>query len=330
MKIEITPIDNVPKRLFSELLSELRTLVNRSLAKYVTLQPREISVWYGPKRSKARDKYYIFDIFLFNSSAVIDFSTSLNGIRQFYTHLNAHSSIRLSNDDVIKIKINFNHRTVPWYGQYFDKSVSGGGSLNVLVGEMLYDRDERPAMLISYTNWCYRVPFDTLVEADILATEVYNLKSAGMVVYYDQFDHYFQWKPRLDLLYVCLDLFTRSVDKKQSDKEGNGFARTESTTEGNYNNNNILALPVPVNIAIIAGCIGLCIVGALCKMRCKPVKPTVQSSTQSFPDDGTDFNDGVAENGTQCIEMVKQECNTDVTNTDNRCMETELKSDKVA
>ena len=284
VKIEITPIDSVPKRLSSELLSELRTLVNTSLTKYVTLQSREISVWYGPKRSNVRDKYYMFDIFLINSSTVIDFRTSLKEIRDFYTHLNAHDSIRLSNDDVIKIQIIFNHRTIPRHGQFYDMSVSGGGSLNFLVGKTLNNSDERPAMLISDTYWCYRVPFDTLSEVDIPASDVYHLKSAGIIVYYDQYDHYYKWNTALELIYVCLDLFTSQTNKEQSDKAGNDFERTESTTEGNNkndnNNNNILALPVPINIAIIAGCFCLCITIALCKMRCKQTKPIVQSSTQ--------------------------------------------------
>ena len=112
VKIEISPNDAILKNLSSYVLNKLRKILNTSLAKYVTLQSREITVWYGPKRSKVRDKYYMFDIYLFNSSNTIDFVASIKEIRAFYNNLRTHDSIHVLNGDEIQIEINFNQRLV--------------------------------------------------------------------------------------------------------------------------------------------------------------------------------------------------------------------------
>ena len=67
VKIDISPIDKIPRKFFSDVLERLRYIVNTSLSRNVSLQPRKIAVWYGPNLSKAPNKYFMFDIFLFNS-----------------------------------------------------------------------------------------------------------------------------------------------------------------------------------------------------------------------------------------------------------------------
>ena len=313
VKIEISLNDAIPKRLSSDVLNELRTIINTSLAECVTLQPREIIVWYGPKRSKVRDKYFMFDIYLFNSSSTIDFSASVNEIRAFYKHLKTHDSISVLKGDAITIEINFNHRLIYKFYKYYDMSISGDGSLRVLVGRTQGDREE-PSMLVSNVNWCYRVPFKLFDEAEMIGLDARLIKSASKIVYKDQYDIPVRYQRIQNLLYLCLDLFKSYIDDDESDISGDDLPRLETNTG---DDNTIMALPVPVNVAIISACIGLVVVYVLCKKRYTCIKPTIQSRTQANTDMGIVSDIGMTEHGTQYIEMSGEELDLNATNADN-------------
>ena len=302
VKIEISLIDRVLKSIDSDVLFELRKIVNTSLAKYVTLQPREITVWYGPKQSKVRDKYYMFDIYLFNSSSTIDFGASVEEIRAFYNNLRTHDIIHLLNGDHIQIEIHFNHRIVYKFKNYYDMSISGDGSLRVLEGRPMEDREDRPSMLVSNVNWCYRVPFDIVNETDPIGKEDYSIKPAGITVYKHQYD--IPQDTKQSLLYLCSDLFINRIDKDNSDKTADDLTILKPDID---DDNNIMALSIPANIAIIAACLGLCIVFALCKIHYTSIKPREQSGTQAIPVFGNASNVVISEDRTQQIEMVGQE-----------------------
>ena len=328
VKIEIALKDENPTELFSDVLIKLRKIVNISLANFVTLQSREMSVWYGPKGSKDRDKYFMFDIFLFNSSGTIDISASLNEIRNFYNNLKAQDSIRLLNDDEKKLEINFNDRVIPKFRhrQYNDMSINGDGSLRILVGRKLEELHGRPSLLVSNVNWCYRVPFDTLDETVMIGNGVYFIKPADIIVYKNQLDKINKVVPeKIHLLYLCLDLFISHIDERNSDKTSYDPTRLKSNTD---DENIDMTFSTIVNIIITAVALGLCLVCALCKIHYTSMKPTVQSVIQASPDMEIVSNVGMTEDGTHYIEMAENNLDLD-TNADADASETEPNSKDV-
>ena len=324
VKIEIALKDESPTELISDVLIELRKIVNISLAKCLTLQSREMSVWYGPNGSKDRDRYFMFDIFLFNSSGTIDFSASLNEIRDFYNNLKAQDSIRLLNGDEKKLEINFNDRVIPKFRHYYDMSVNGDGSLHILVGRKLEELDGRPSMLVSNVNWCYRVPFDTLDETVRIGTGVYFIKPADMIVYKNQFDRIDNIVPEeFRLLYLCLDLFISHIDEGNSDITSDDPKRIKSNTDDDNDN---MTFSTHDNIIITAVALSLCLVCALCKILYTSMKTTGQPVIQASPDMEIVSDAGMTEDGTQHIEMAGEHLGLDTTNADNDASETEPNS----
>ena len=133
VKIDVFPSEAVPKKFSSDVLDELRKIVNTSLSKYVTLQPRDISVWFGPKQGKTPDKFYMFDIFLFNASDTIDYSFAVKEIRDFYNNLKTNKNLSLSNGADLGLEIKFNHRMVAGFDSYMDISAPSDCKLRPLV-----------------------------------------------------------------------------------------------------------------------------------------------------------------------------------------------------
>ena len=326
VKIEISLVDKVPSKFYSEVLNELENIVNNSLAKCVTLQSREITVWYGPKENKVSDKYYMFDIYLFNASHKIDFGTSVKEIRAFYNNLKTHGSIRVLNGADIRIKIDFSHKLIAIFYQYYDMSISGDGSFRVLLRRRMEDSKIRPSVVISNVNWCYRVPFDIVNETEMIGMEAYIVKPAGITVYKSQYD--IPLVSKIHQLYLCFDLFISYFDKDTSEITHDGVAilsddMTILQPDTDEDDGKILTLSVPVNIAIIAACFGLCVVCVLCKARFKHVEPNALSGTQAIPDTGTVSNVRMSEERAQHIEMVGQ----DLGNTDSAYNSRETKID---
>ena len=328
VKIEISLRDKGPIRLSSDVLNELKKIVKTSLANYMTLQSREITVWYGPRGSKVSDKYYMFDIYLFNSSDTIDFSASVKEIRSFFKSLKTHDSIRILNGDEIMIEINFNHRLVPKLSQYYDMSVSGGGSLTVLEGRTLVEVYDRPSMLISNVNWCSRVPLDIDDEAERIGMDVLFIKPVGRAVYNHQYDEHYLFLPEIHLLYVCLDLFIRHSDNDTFDITDDDLM----TIDSNINDDDEKKKwSVPVFIAIITVCLCLFVVCALCNRRSTPTNmPTIQPEIHVSPDMGIVSDARMSEDGMQYAGMVNRTLDLDATDVDNDVSETEPNSNVVA
>ena len=291
--------NRVPQKFSSEILIELRKIVNVSLNKCKTLEYRDIRVWYGPKGSRARDKYYMFDIFLFNASGAIDFSEAVNETRAFYENLKTTDFIF---DDEIRISMNFNHRVFFRFEHYYDLSAPGDGSLRVVVGRSNGISNDRPYATVSNVNWCNRVPFDLINETNYngLGKALY-IKPAGKTVYGDEYD-------RADvintvgtaeehLLYLCIDLFKTDFDKAVDDIT---IAPPNAGVEGNT-----MTFSVPINIAIIVACLMFCVICVLCKRRfAQSFSSSVQQPEQSNSNGGIENDIGMAEDAAQYIEMA--------------------------
>ena len=200
-------------------------------------------------------------------------------------------------------------------------SIAGDGSLRVLEGRTMEDREDRPSMLVSNVNWCYRVPFEIFDELEMIGMEVFIIKSAGIVVYKHQYD--IPNQRMTNLSYVCLDMVIHLIDIDRSDKTGDYLNRLDPITRGD---NTIMTLPVLVNIAVIAGCLALCLAFAVYKIHYTSIKSTVQSVIQASPDMEIVSDAGMTEDGTQHIEMAGKNLGLEVASADNDVSETELNS----
>ena len=311
VKIDISPIDKIPKTFSSAVLEELRNIVNTSLSKYVTLQPRKIAVWYGPKLSKNPDKYYMFDIFLNNSSDTIEYSTAVTEIRAFFNNLKTHKSIALSNGAEIGIEIKFNHRLIQKFGEYKDISLPNDGNLQVLVGKTSKSNDPVPNMLISNVNWCYRVPFKIFHdnEVEMIGAKVYAVKDVDITVYQHQYDQANGFNDHY--LYLCLDLFISLTDEGTIINDDNIRQKTYIK-----DNNDDPKGTVPVSVVIVAVLVGVLVVTAFCKIQYTSRKQTVRSALQETLAVGIVSDIGMIEDGTQAFEMVYLECGRDQTDLD--------------
>ena len=283
----------------SDDLDELRNIVNTSLSKYVTLQRSDILVWYGPKRSKLSNKYYMFDIFLFNSSDTIQYMKAITEIRAFFDNLKTHQSIVLSNGAMREIEITFNHRLKYMWNTYHDVSLPNDGNLRVLVGDQSKVNEYKPAMVISNVNWCNRVAFMSLHEADMIGKIAYVIKHTDIRVYQYQYDKV----GNNDILYLCLDLFTDYIDGKEMHSE---ITKSDMIRPNTYSedNNDDPRGAVKVSVIVVAVLIGLLLVTTLCKIRYTSQK-SVHSGEQESRQDAEIASDvGMSEDGRPGFEMV--------------------------
>ena len=286
----------------SDVLDELRNIVNTSLSKYVTLQHHDILVWYGPKHSKLSNKYYMFDIFLFSSSDAIDYGAAVIEIRAFFNNLQTYQSIVLSNGAEREMKITFNHRLKYHMETYQDVSVSSGGNLRILFGGQSKVNEMLPVMTISNVNWCYRVPFMSLEEADPIGRRAYAIKHTDIKVYQYQYDDehgdeddYF--------LYLCLDLFTNYIDGKEMHSEITKSDMKRTRTYSQDNNDDPKGA-VKVSVIVVAVLIGLFLVTTLCKIRYTSQKSVQSGGQDSRPEVGIASDVAMSDDGRPEFEMV--------------------------
>ena len=272
VQIDVLPSKPIHKEVSSEFLDELANIYNASLARHVTLKIRHISVWFGPKGAKARDRYYMFDLYLFNTSETIDYSIAVDEIKNFFQDLISHETLKLMDDTEIELNIKFNHRLdvkryrpIPTEKSsfvYWDTSVTAGGRLSPVIGSYF------PAlpryMSISDVNWCYRVAFaefDGLDEVEWLGSDARLIRPSNTIAYKPQFD-YVVIKPLIQsvqiglytnyVYYFCVDLFEDHMqtasDDTQVDIEHVVKSLTPHKEKGNTDTDTI----GPISIAIIA------------------------------------------------------------------------------
>ena len=232
VKIDVFPSRPIPRKLSSHFLDELKNIYSTSLSRYITLQIRHISVWFGPQGTKAQDKYYMFDLYLFNANETIDYSRAVNEVQDFFYDLKSHEKLSLLNGTEIGLNFKFNHRIESRGYSNRDTSVTAGGIMSPVVGS--YFRHSRQTIRISNVNWCYRVAFaqfEDVNEVERLAPDAYLIKPANIIVYQTQYDFinidqglHRPFDPSrshtsvISVLYMCLDLFVDQLGANSSDQ----------------------------------------------------------------------------------------------------------------
>ena len=295
--VQLTRSD-VKSTNFSIIIEQLQNVVNESLSSHVTLEHHEISVWYGPTRGKLSDKYYMFDIYLFNSSDTIEYQEAVREIRAFYNNLQKHQTIVLSNGVERLIHIRFNHRLRYRWGTYTDISVDGG--LLFLIGDESSASMHQPAMIISDVNWCYRVVFKISDEAYRIGTMAYAIKQTNVKVFQHQYD-VLGTDMTDEFMYLCVDLFTNYIVGEKIDSD----ITTEADERPYYEDNNENHVgDVKVSIIIVAVLAGLLAAATLCKLHYN--QKALQTYEQDTRDDsGLDIDAGRPDDdGRPTIEIV--------------------------
>ena len=240
-----------------------------SLSRYVTLQIRHISVWFGPHGTKAQNKYYMFNLYLYNTSDTIDYSLAVNEIKDFFYDLKSHENLSLLDGTEIGLNIKFNHRLdirrykpslkVPSSFVQWDISVTAGGRLSPVVGTF-FNREQR-FMRITNLNWCPRVAFASFKDLNEVEwlKENCHIKQANITAYQTQFDDRStnppvgHIGPHYDTVYYfCLDLFVDHMNTNHPDKSSGNTNYVKSPILLNDKNNNGSDMTSPESIIIVS------------------------------------------------------------------------------
>ena len=266
VKIDVFPSRPIPKKLSSYFLDELTNIYNTSLSRYITLQIRHISVWFGPQGTKAQDKYYMFDLYLFNANDTIDYSRAVNEVKDFFNDLKSHVKLSLLDGTEIGLNFKFNHRIESRGYRNKDTSVTAGGILSPVVGN--YFPHSRQNIRISNVNWCYRVAFtqfEDVNEVERRAVGAYLIKPANIIVYQTQYDDILidqgLYKPSdpsriqtsyFSVFYLCLDLFEDQLDSNSFDKGSDQANTVKSPIPPNVRNDDNADGTSPESIVIVS------------------------------------------------------------------------------
>ena len=279
-------------------LEQFLNVVNFSLSKYVTFKHRDISVWYGPERDKLSGKYYMFDIYLFNTSDTIEYQAVVSEIRAFYNTLQKYRTIVLSNGVRKDIDIRFNHRLN--YQRETYKDISGNGNLRILFGDPLSASIYRPAMMISDVNWCHRVAFKMIEEVEPIAKGVYSIKYTDINVFQDQYD---TLGSKDTVMYLCKDLFSNYIDGQKGPSEIT--ENVEQKIKPYYvDNNDDPVEAISASVVIVAVLVGLLVLTTFCKLRYIAQKLVKSKDQDTHVDADIDIDVEMSEGVSPDIEMV--------------------------
>ena len=196
-----------------DFVDALKNIVNRSMINTVSLQSRHVGVFRYPYSNRSPNKYYLFDIFLFNSSDTIKYDVALMEIKAFFDNLKSHRSHTLANGAKIGLKFEFNHRIKRQFYDYYDTYAVSIRKLRPLMGKGWELKVSRPHMVISDVNWCFRTAFNGTNEIEMVDRESYKIKHTDITIYNWQFDSYsFLSEERItNVLYICIDLFSDHI-----------------------------------------------------------------------------------------------------------------------
>ena len=193
---------------------------------------RHLSVWFGPKGTKATDKYYMFDLYLFNASGTMDYNVTVNEIKNFFNDLESHEALKLLDGTKVELNIKFNHRLEVRMDKssiadkpgfvYWDKSVTAGGRLSPVIGS--YFPAKPRYMRISEVSWCYRVAFaqfDDLDEVEWLGSNACRIKALNIIAFNNECDNVVTraqtGQPYNSVYYFCMDFFKDHMYNNSAD-----------------------------------------------------------------------------------------------------------------
>ena len=213
-------MQNIKRNKGQKVVDELTILVNNSLENIISLQSREISVWYLPKGNKNTVGYYLFDIFLYNDTDKIKYSNAVKEIHDFYNFISSRKSLQVSYGLQNNINIDFEYGIglgfeLTRFG-IVDLSVQTGFKSLVKIGDELKLEPLVNHVTISDINWCIRTEF-TAVDLETIGRHTHHIKLTNTILFKDQFDT----EPYRDsnTLYTCISYLVDENEIKHRNSE---------------------------------------------------------------------------------------------------------------
>ena len=188
-------------KVASEFEGKLMDMVNYIIKKTVSLQVRDIFVMYLPNKQRNGKTYYVFNIYLYNTTGNIKFSQAITEMKDFVTGMKSKAYLTLSNGINVDLKIGFAHN-IRLMRPSIDLSV--GKSLVQMDKTAWGQRIERPDFEITDVHWCYRTGF-SLSDITVIGVGVMKIHVAPTVtIYGTEIEE--GWLRSKGKIYICIEL----------------------------------------------------------------------------------------------------------------------------
>ena len=226
IRLQIFPSQTVDDDIKPEFINKMKYIVNYTMKRTISLERREVSVWYLPLSKMNLKEYYLFNIYLFHPNDAIRYSRAVWEIYNFYNLIKNRPSMSLSNGQRLKLEVDFGYSVVKEYKQLIDIGMNTRGKLLPLMENGLKPTWHRASMYISGSNWCHRTVL-TPDDLQILGFHTFKLKATGIFLYPDQIDFD-------TVMYVCIDFISSSADARRK----HPTVPNENDIQVDFNDNN--------------------------------------------------------------------------------------------
>ena len=124
-KITVRPEQDVQGTAAREVAEKLKSRMISLMTTILSLQLRDIAVWFMHKAGGRSIRFYLFDIFLYNASNEISFTRAIEELHEFFHVVKVLTRLQISEDKVVGLKYNIG-RLMDYSGQ--------SGNLKHLIG----------------------------------------------------------------------------------------------------------------------------------------------------------------------------------------------------
>lgn len=171
-----------------------------------SLQPFDVKLWYLSISKSNPGEYYVFDIYLINSSKEISFTKVLTEVYHLFNRMKTYHSIMLGTGREVQLQYDFAHDISTSRSFLTARGTKSSGRLALLT-EISRTSDDGetyiPSMFISDANWCYRTVLEE-DEIEFYGSKDYRIKGTDIFLYSDQID-----SADIKFLYVCIDFLLK-------------------------------------------------------------------------------------------------------------------------
>ena len=253
LKIKVTPEQYVHGKAAKEVAKELKLRVSALLTNLMSLQTRDITVWFLPKIDEKTTRSFLLDIFVYNVSKKVKYNRAVLELHDFFNAIKSLNSIQISKETTLRVTYKIGHKLD------YDNQL---GNLYHLMGDGSKRYSKSNHLTISDVNWCIRTEF-TADEVERLGRNVYRVKKTNTLLYNDQYDiDTIQDQSRM---YTCVDYFVDDAVKVNRHAEIPIYvSKTSVTTEYAAGKP-----PLPSVGTAVAVLVAVMFAIVLFKMKCK-------------------------------------------------------------
>ena len=249
-KIKVTPEQDVHGKVAIDVAKELKQNVSSHLTNLISLQTRDITVWFLPKIGEKTIRSFLLDIFLYNASKKVKYNRAVLELHDFFYAIKSLNRLQISKDTTLGVTYEMGHKL-----DYGDQL----GNLYHLTGGGLKQYTNTNHLTISDVNWCIRTEF-TANETEILGRNVFRVKKTNTFLSKDQCFIDFSVDPII--LYTCIDYFVDDgVKGNKNPKILTKVSKTSVNTEHATSK-----LPLPAVGTVVAVLVAVMLTIMLLKM----------------------------------------------------------------